>query len=165
MSDTHGATGKGWIGVDLDGTLAFYDGWVGPAHIGAPVTTMLKRVRQWIEQGIEVRIVTARVSPGKEDSQECRTAIEKWVAKHIGSELEITHEKDHLMQELWDDRCVQVVPNTGARADLAAPMRIDACLLAVETAKSSMRSGDIEALSHAINEIEVHLHFMKGDEE
>jgi hypothetical protein len=27
----------GWIGVDLDGTLAHYDGWKGIDHIGEPI--------------------------------------------------------------------------------------------------------------------------------
>jgi len=27
---------KGWVGVDLDGTLAHYDGWKGADHIGEP---------------------------------------------------------------------------------------------------------------------------------
>jgi len=31
--------------------------------------------------------------------------------------VEITHAKDHKMIELWDDRVVQVIPNTGERAD------------------------------------------------
>ena len=35
MNDTHGETGKGWYGFDLDGTLAKYDGWKGIDHIGA----------------------------------------------------------------------------------------------------------------------------------
>ena len=37
-----------WIGVDLDGTLAFADPWQGFEHIGKPVPTMLKRVNVWI---------------------------------------------------------------------------------------------------------------------
>ena len=28
---------SGWIGVDLDGTLARYDGWRGIDHIGEPM--------------------------------------------------------------------------------------------------------------------------------
>lgn len=32
---------SGWIGVDLDGTLAVYDEWRGVSHIGAPVPAML----------------------------------------------------------------------------------------------------------------------------
>lgn len=50
-----------WIGVDLDGTLAYYDGWKGEHHIGDPIPEMLDRVKGWLEQGYEVRIVTARV--------------------------------------------------------------------------------------------------------
>lgn len=38
----------GWIGVDLDGTLAEYGGWKGADHIGAPVPAMLARVRAWL---------------------------------------------------------------------------------------------------------------------
>lgn len=38
-----GGTFKGWIGVDLDGTLAEYDGWKGPDEIGAPVEPMVER--------------------------------------------------------------------------------------------------------------------------
>jgi len=43
--DTHGQNGRPWIGVDLDGTLAHYDGWKGPTHIGAPIHKMVQRVR------------------------------------------------------------------------------------------------------------------------
>lgn len=50
----------GWIGVDLDGTLAHYAGWVGPDHIGEPIPAMLARVQQWIAEGRTVKIFTAR---------------------------------------------------------------------------------------------------------
>lgn len=33
----------GWIAVDLDGTLAEYDGWKGSAHIGNPVPKMVEK--------------------------------------------------------------------------------------------------------------------------
>lgn len=129
MSDLHGFTGPAWIGVDLDGTLAEYHGWVGPEHIGAPIPKMLDRVLAWVEKGREVRIVTARVSPIKEDCEQCRAAVQEWLHKHVYPrcpawfnepvqiELKVTHEKDQKMLELWDDRCVQVIPNTGMRAD------------------------------------------------
>ena len=42
-----------------------------------------------------------------------RSAIEAWCRKHIGAQLEITCIKDYGMIELWDDRCIQVEPNTG----------------------------------------------------
>ena len=43
--------------------------------------------------------------------------IDRWCLKHLGEALPITCIKDMRMTELWDDRAIQVVPNTGARAD------------------------------------------------
>ena len=40
-----GPAARSWIGVDLDGTLARYDGWRGLDRIGEPVPVMLARVR------------------------------------------------------------------------------------------------------------------------
>lgn len=108
---------KAWIGVDLDCTLAFYDYWRGPSHIGPPVLRMLGRVRDWIRDGRVVRIVTARVHPQNPGRVESLIAINAWCEKYVGRKLEVTWEKDFEMLELWDDRCVQVVPNTGERVD------------------------------------------------
>ena len=103
---------NGWIGVDLDGTLAHYEGWQGVAHIGAPIPAMVERVRRWLEEGREVRIFTARVShPDQVDA--ATEAIGAWCLDHIGVVLPITNVKDYAMIELWDDRAVQVVTNTG----------------------------------------------------
>lgn len=103
---------QGWIGVDLDGTLAHYDHWRGEDHIGEPITAMLERVKGWLAEGKEVRIFTARVGGGINTSK-ARTYIEAWCKKHLGRKLPVTHEKDYAMIELWDDRAVQVIPNTG----------------------------------------------------
>jgi len=105
--------GGGWIGVDLDGTLARHDEWKGHTHIGKPVPLMLDRVRNWIAQGIEVRIFTARVASTSFGREEARAAVKKWSKEHIGVELEVTSEKDYSMLELWDDRCVPIEFNTG----------------------------------------------------
>ena len=113
---------NGWIGVDLDGTLAHYDRWRGSHHIGEPIPKMVDRVKQWVADGKEVRIFTARTSPmslklnGDED-WDVAHSISLWCLKHIGTAFTITHEKDMAMVQLWDDRCVQVIPNTGERAD------------------------------------------------
>ena len=111
---------NGWIGVDLDGTLAMYDGWVGPAHVGEPVPLMLARVQAWLEQGIQVRIFTARVwsdgTPERDaDVVAARQAIEEWCQRHLGVVLVVTNVKDYAMRELWDDRAVRVEANTGVR--------------------------------------------------
>jgi hypothetical protein len=112
---------NGWIAVDLDGTLAHYDGWKSPTHIGEPIPLMLERVKKWISEGRDVRIFTARVFEGGRISgaelAEVISAIQEWCTTHVGRTLPITCTKDYGMVELWDDRCVQVIPNTGKRAD------------------------------------------------
>lgn len=121
---------SGWIGVDLDGTLAKYAAWVGASHIGAPVPLMLERVKRWRAAGKEVRIFTARIWPYtgvlRPDNAmpvpegeagklafEAACAIAEWCRQHVGEVLPITCVKDYQMIELWDDRAVQVVMNTG----------------------------------------------------
>lgn len=99
---------SGWIGVDLDGTLAYYVEWLGPEHIGEPIPLMLERVKKWLVEGREVRIFTARAS-----IPEQIPTVEAWCLKHVGVKLQVTNCKDFQMFELWDDRCVQVQPNTG----------------------------------------------------
>lgn len=103
---------SGWIGVDLDGTLAFYDHWRGEKHIGDPVPAMVDRVKAWLAQGIEVRIFTARVCE-EEEATVTRPLIEEWCLKHIGQKLAVTNKKDYSMVELWDDRAVRVAKNMG----------------------------------------------------
>jgi hypothetical protein len=100
----------GWIGVDLDGTLAIYDCWRGPDHIGEPIPAMVDRVKRWLAAGNEVRIFTARVSDGLPSTRE---TIRRWSRDVFGVFLEVTCIKDYGMAELWDDRAVQVVENTG----------------------------------------------------
>lgn len=105
---------RGWIGVDLDGTLAEYNGWKGETHVGAPVPAMVDRVKRWLADGhYDVKIFTARVSGPGDEAVAARGAIEKWCLMHIGAVLPITCRKDYAMVELWDDRAVQVRPNTG----------------------------------------------------
>lgn len=116
---------KGWIGVDLDGTLAFYDGWKD-GTIGAPIGPMVDRVRHWLRQDIEVRIFTARVGHIGDCGPRCAEceriirearAIGAWCEEHIGQPLIVTNAKDFAMVQLWDDRCTQVEPNTGRTAE------------------------------------------------
>ncbi len=105
----------GWIGVDLDGTLAMHDGWQAWDHIGDPVPLMVKRVKKWLEEGQEVRIVTARVAPPYPDCTkgQITQAIQDWCFAYLGRVLPITCCKDFGMIVLWDDRCVRVEANTG----------------------------------------------------
>lgn len=107
----------GWIGVDLDGTLAIDESNDPDNGIGDPVPAMLARVKKWVAEKQEVRILTARVSSALPFTERVKQAamISEWSLKHIGTELEATCEKDFQMWQLWDDRAVQVVKNTGER--------------------------------------------------
>ncbi|MGV1835219.1 hypothetical protein ACQZ6C_10695 [Rhizobium rhizogenes] len=106
---------SGWIGVDLDGTLAKYDEWRGLTHIGEPIFPMVQRIRIWLNEGKEVRIFTARMADP--DAHLFVDALHDWLyVLNIGP-LGATNVKDFQMIELWDDRAVQVIPNTGMRAD------------------------------------------------
>lgn len=123
---------RGWIGVDFDGTISKYDGWKGSTHTGEPIELMAERVRKWIAEGREVRIFTARISPldgcfragdGKQfpfpktarekEAVEAAIAIMEWTKKHFGAYLPVTNVKDYEMHQLWDDRAIQVITNTG----------------------------------------------------
>lgn len=139
MNDTHGETGKGWYGFDLDGTLAKYDGWKGIDHIGEPVKPMVDLIKRMHEEGKVVKIMTARVAPRENPETKpnpYRTGnwcilepdvqtwalkgewtplefIQEWCYRILGFVPEIVYQKDHLMLELYDDRVKQVVPNEG----------------------------------------------------
>jgi hypothetical protein len=106
----------GWIGVDLDGTLARYDGWKGEDHIGEPIPAMVERVKRFLAEGREVRIFTARASfTGRTQERLARNVrlIEDWCIAHLGAKLRVTSDKDYGMIALYDDRAVQVEFNSG----------------------------------------------------
>lgn len=95
----------GWIGVDLDGTLAHYErDSFSEDRVGKPITAMVDKVKTWLAEGREVRIFTARKpSP----------AIRRWSKENLGRVLPITNVKDWEMIALYDDRAVGVKRNEG----------------------------------------------------
>jgi hypothetical protein len=101
-----------WIGVDLDGTLAHDLGTKrdgkGLGEIGSPIKPMVDRLKKWIADGKTVKIFTARASSPKQV-----VMIKKWLVVQGLPDLEVTNVKDLRMIELWDDRCVQVMTNSG----------------------------------------------------
>lgn len=108
----------GWIGVDLDGTLAHYEKWDPEHPIGEPVPLMAERLRAWLARGERVKIFTARVNTvtqGRMDAIAQQLLIRDWLIKHFGTALEVVCTKDFHMIELWDDRAIQVEKNTGRR--------------------------------------------------
>jgi hypothetical protein len=80
---------------------------------------MINRVKQWLSEGKEVRIFTARVTACKNldgtdrDLSYVVNAIQDWCEVHVGARLPVTNIKDFGMVELWDDRAVGIETNTG----------------------------------------------------
>lgn len=97
-----------WTGVDLDGTLAYFDSMSSMDEVGEPVPAMLALVRKMINNGVRVKIFTARAQ-----DPEQLPIIRQWLMDNDLPELEITYAKDYYMQRLYDDRCIQVERNTG----------------------------------------------------
>lgn len=129
MSTQAESCGGNWL-VDLDGTLAHYDGWKGIEHIGEPVPAMLARVRKMLDEGKDVRIFTARIFPLEvpvgvtfpfpdklpEDAKTAGIAcgyIQAWCQKQLGQVLPITCRKDMHTVEILDDRATGIVLNRG----------------------------------------------------
>lgn len=118
---TRGISTRGWIGIDLDSTLAHYAAGQWP-QIGLPVQPMLDFVKDLIDNGHDVRIMTARVGGlfkpdadpyERQDAREQKARVEEWCEKHIGKKLVVTAVKDYDMALLYDDRAVTVEANTG----------------------------------------------------
>jgi hypothetical protein len=96
----------GWIGFDFDGTIATH--YPGQYGLGDPIPSMIELLKQYLAQGYEVRIVTARAaSPG------AVAAIRGWCHEYIGQMLDVTDRKDYDMLLLYDDRAIAVESNTG----------------------------------------------------
>lgn len=120
----------GWIGVDLDGTLAEVFPARGIGWIGDPVPSMVQRVKDWVAAGRDVRIVTARVSgtamremssfidTGRQVEFQ-RGMIDMWMDKHLGMRLPVTCDIQFGLLEYWDDRSIPVIRNKGIRLDVA----------------------------------------------
>lgn len=90
-----------WIGFDFDGTIAV-------EHTFEPVIPMVNRMRQYLKDGYEVRILTARAN----DAHGIQL-VKNWLKKHKFPNLVVTNKKDYQMIVLYDDRARQVIQNTG----------------------------------------------------
>lgn len=114
-----------YYGVDWDGTCVEYHGWTKWNEFGKPIPKMVERVRGWLADGDEVRIITARVSHDDNVKGTCKKSGETFTnvqMKHaiaseceriFGQRLRVQAYKCYRMAELWDDRAVGLVANTG----------------------------------------------------
>lgn len=124
MSETYQESRKvhGTIAVDLDGTLAHYDKWVAWDSIGPVIEPMKQRILQWIADGFEVVIFTARVGYPHDKcfvtgrhftSVDVVRVVQDWLEENGLPRLVVTATKNNTMREIWDDRAIQVIRNTG----------------------------------------------------
>lgn len=70
LEDGERRTG-GWIGVDLDGTLAKSVKSHAAEDIGVPIYRMVKQVKKWLAEGQEVRISPPALIPITAESRLC----------------------------------------------------------------------------------------------
>lgn len=108
--------GKGWIAVDADKTLFEYDSGKFRVDVfGRPIPLMVARVRMHLENDEEVRLFTARVADPEWESKG-KPAWEQLSQYLFGTVLKATNVKDYELYLIYDDKAVQVVPNTGELA-------------------------------------------------
>lgn len=97
-----------WYGVDLDGTLAVWNDTSTLGRIGDPIPVMVDMVRRMVDNGIQVKIFTARACDPAQIPK-----IQAWMNQNGLPGLEITNVKDYYMERLYDDRAIRVERNTG----------------------------------------------------
>lgn len=110
--------GKPHIAVDLDRTLAYYDGWRGPLHIGHPIPAMVRCVQEHLMKGDTVTIFSARIHDDPKTgvtAEQIKTAISDWSENAVGVRLDATNIKLHTFDRIYDDIAIQVIPNKGRR--------------------------------------------------
>lgn len=100
------------IAVDLDGTLAHYDGWKGIEHIGPVIPEVANAMERAQKEGADVWIYTARVSDPA-DAEQAGKYVHDWLIKNNLKFEGITAVKHKFFSEFWDDRAIQVIKNEG----------------------------------------------------
>jgi len=102
-----------WVGIDLDGTLAENVVPYKCGVIGKPIEPIVRVAKKLLEEGITIKILTARVSSNNPDRAQNFRAIQRWCKKHLGKEVDITAEKDYNMVYSIDDLTKQVIQDKG----------------------------------------------------
>lgn len=146
--DSHGIIGECWIGFDLDGTLAKYDGWKGIEHIGDPIPEMRDLLWRLHDSGKRIKIFTARVAPktitAKENSipgfgmtgERSNGESFVWMCKSgkVGMDPEDFYKKyAHEFIEEWCERHLYFKPEiTCVKDQLMETLYDDRCVQVIE---------------------------------
>jgi hypothetical protein len=113
--------GKMHIACDLERTLAHFDKWRGPLHIGHPIPAMVRCLQSHLEKGEFVTIFSARIHDYEKDgvtAAQVIQAIGDWTEASVGVRLPATNIKLHTFDRFYSDTAIQVVPNVGRRVAL-----------------------------------------------
>ncbi len=135
-------TKSGWVGYDLDHSLAQYHKKQFP-EIGEPIPKSVERLKNIMIIGYEVRIFTARANDvyktlyenglehliGEgyaeivEIDKDQRRRIGDWTKEVFGFRLRATNMKDFNTICIYDDRGVPLEPGTGELLGPDYPLR------------------------------------------
>lgn len=101
------------IAVDLDGTLAEYDGWKGIEDIGMPYDGARKFVRTLRERGYKVIIHTCRINPKNSSGDvDALNVVSRWLNTHGIEVDEIwTGQGKPIASAYVDDKAVVCTPH------------------------------------------------------
>ena len=109
---------EGWVGFDLDGTIAQYTTFQGWDKIGPPVPGFVNLIKKLRALGVQCKILTARASAESRalndiTFEQVEKVIQDWTEKYIGERLPVVTEKGAAMICFFDDSAIQVDKNTG----------------------------------------------------
>lgn len=105
--------------VDLNGTLCHHEKGAlvfdeaGNFLIGKPINKMVRRVRRWLSEGMEVRIMSGSVGLGGDKAASAQKAIREWCREHFGRELKVTATITPRCIGIFNDKAHEVIRNTG----------------------------------------------------
>lgn len=151
---------KEWFGFDLDGTLAEYEQgeWKGYKVIGKPIVKMCEVAKRLHAEGKTVKIITARVAEASLSAKEAtleqiKEVIGEWCEKNLGFRPEIVAEKDHHLNQFYDDRCFEVVRNEGVMVRDLYKDAIGEIDSAIELLTGYMLNKDDAAIGNALKRL------------
>ena len=103
------------IALDLDKTIAFYEGHWKATKVGEPILPMVERVKEWLNKGYRVTIFTARLDreEGSEDYEKQINMITEFLKRAGLPNLPKTATKLREFTHFIDDRAWNCEANKG----------------------------------------------------
>lgn len=117
FTDLDKVTTQKIVAIDLDGTLAQYDGWIGPEHIGVPIQNVVALCHALNTKGIKVILYTCRNNMTMNDKYKINTYevrdrirdwLDVWGLSFITLSLDYGKPFAHVY---FDDRAVRFNPD------------------------------------------------------